>query len=262
MNLRKEVLSHPICISLSDDKTLLVIPQPPRSWLAWIGRRIYIRAGATAPTRGVEHGTIVGRSPITKDYLVVLVDEVYRAPVEDDGFRHCSVEDLTPIPLLREASGRPKPDDEDGDDDDSDFPPPEPAPAVKPHQRHGGKLEMLQLQVQAVPRRSERGVILVEMCFATVVFCMLALGILDMTLATGAKSNVGFLATQAAVCASKPGCDAAGYVLASGPGLGLNPARLTVIVSGTTVTVSYAYKPVGPVFPAVTLQATATATAT
>lgn len=107
--------------------------------------------------------------------------------------------------------------------------------------------------------RNQKGTALIEFALVLPVFLLLVLGAMDLSFCQMAKSNLGYLTTQAANCAAKQGCNVQGYVDGSAPGLSLDPTAITVTRSGDTVTLSTLYKPIGPVFPKVQLSVTATA---
>jgi Flp pilus assembly protein TadG len=107
--------------------------------------------------------------------------------------------------------------------------------------------------------RKQKGAVLIEAALIFPVFLFLILGAMDLSLCEMAKSNLGYIATQAANCAAKQGCDVQGYINNAAPGLSLKAKTISVTQGGSTVTLSMTYQPIGPVFPAVPLSVTATA---
>ena len=105
----------------------------------------------------------------------------------------------------------------------------------------------------------QKGTALVEFALVLPVFLLLVLGAMDLSFCQMAKSNLNYLATQAANCSAKKSCNVQGYVNDSALGLSMNPKAITVTQEGDTVTLSTTYRPIGPVFPKVALSATATA---
>lgn len=107
--------------------------------------------------------------------------------------------------------------------------------------------------------REDSGSILVEAAFVFPIFLLLILGAFDLLWAETAKANLNFLTQQAVVCLETTGCDANAYIANNAAVVGLDPAKLTATVTGKTVHAEYAYAPVGPDFPHITLSATAVA---
>jgi Flp pilus assembly protein TadG len=111
-------------------------------------------------------------------------------------------------------------------------------------------------------RLRERGSAIVEFALILPLFLALILGGMDLFLCEMAKSNLSYIATQAANC-GVTGCSVQSYVNTAAPGLSLNPKDITVKQSVPskgeyTVTLDTQYKPIGPVFPSVALTASAT----
>lgn len=102
-----------------------------------------------------------------------------------------------------------------------------------------------------------RGSVLVEAAFIFPIFLLLVLGAFDLLWAETTRANVAFLAQQAAVCLERSGCDAAAYIAGNAAMVGLDPAKLSAVVTKTTVRIEYRYDPVGPDFPHITLRAVA-----
>jgi Flp pilus assembly protein TadG len=114
-------------------------------------------------------------------------------------------------------------------------------------------------------RLREKGVGLVEFALILPVFLALILGGMDLFLCEMTKSNLSYIATQAANC-GVTGCNVQNYVNTTAPGLSLNAKDITVTQSKPIqgeykVTLDTTYKPIGPVFPTVALTASATAVA-
>jgi hypothetical protein len=106
----------------------------------------------------------------------------------------------------------------------------------------------------------QKGQALVEAAFALGILLMLLLGGLDLFFALTANGDVHSLANSGAQCVVTPNCgNAVAFVQNAAAGLSLNASQLTVTQNGNTITVAYAYQPIGPVFPSVNLAATATA---
>jgi Flp pilus assembly protein TadG len=107
--------------------------------------------------------------------------------------------------------------------------------------------------------RNQRGAALLEFALIVPVFLLLILGAMDLLLCEMAKSNLSYITTQAANCAAKKGCDVKGYVDSAAGGLSMDGKSISISQKGDTVTLSTHYNPIGPVFPSITLSATATA---
>jgi hypothetical protein len=106
--------------------------------------------------------------------------------------------------------------------------------------------------------KRDKGTIMLEAAIVLPVFMLTILGGFDLLSARSAKSNLDFLAREAAICAATAGCDAQSYINGSAAGLSLDPARIGTKITGKSVTLSYPFNPVGPMIPSITLQSTAT----
>jgi hypothetical protein len=106
--------------------------------------------------------------------------------------------------------------------------------------------------------KRDKGVIMLEAAIVIPVLALTILGGFDLLSARSMKSNLDFLAREAAICAATAGCDAQSYINGSAAGLSLDPARIGTKITGKSVTLSYPFNPVGPVIPSITLQSAAT----
>jgi Flp pilus assembly protein TadG len=112
-------------------------------------------------------------------------------------------------------------------------------------------------------RLREKGIALMEFALILPIFLALILGGMDLFLCEMTKSNLNYIATQAANC-GVTGCNVQNYVDNAASGLSLRAKNITVKQSVPAkgeymVTLDTTYKPVGPVFPSVALTASATA---
>jgi hypothetical protein len=119
----------------------------------------------------------------------------------------------------------------------------------------------------------QRGSVMVEMAIVLPVLLLLILGGIDLDLMITAKSSLNYVAGQTAECmAHNIGCAPSTFGVATGTGLGLKSAAITVTpltpncppaVPGTPciaqVQVTYAWTPISPFFRSATLTTTATA---
>jgi hypothetical protein len=110
-------------------------------------------------------------------------------------------------------------------------------------------------------RHREAGSILIEAAMLIPLFIFLFLSAADLILAETAKSNVGYLAQNAANCTLQPGCNPAAYVSGAASGLSMNNTNLSVTAGKGTATVNYTTTPIGPFFPSLNLKSTAMAVA-
>jgi hypothetical protein len=107
--------------------------------------------------------------------------------------------------------------------------------------------------------RSQRGSVILETALCVPILLMIVLGGIDVLWAVKTKGTLDYIAEQSAKCIVTHGCDPQTLAANNAGGLGLNPARLTVTIDAgaATATAVYQFEPVGPVFPAITLQSTA-----
>jgi Flp pilus assembly protein TadG len=105
--------------------------------------------------------------------------------------------------------------------------------------------------------KPQRGAVILEAAFVVPLLLMLILGGLDLTLLARARSNVDWIARQAASCSATQGCDVQALAASNAAGLSMPGALSVVINAPGAVTVTYSWAPVGPFLSATTLTATA-----
>jgi hypothetical protein len=107
----------------------------------------------------------------------------------------------------------------------------------------------------------QRGSILLEMALCIPVFLLLVLGGFDLVWCCRAKSNLDWIAQQAASCSAKTSCDVNALVNKDANGLSLDSTKITRTFDpgAGTATLVYAYKAIGPFWPNLTLTSSATA---
>jgi TadE-like protein len=86
---------------------------------------------------------------------------------------------------------------------------------------------------------SERGQVLVEFVLMLPFLLMILLGGCDLVWVETQRASVSYLATQAAVCNARPGCDPNSYVMRAEPGFALDPAATGIVIFPGEVDLSY-----------------------
>lgn len=114
--------------------------------------------------------------------------------------------------------------------------------------------------------KENSGVVIAEAAMILPVFCLVGFGLMDMQWCLRSAADLEYVVTETARCeaiqsaACVPG--ATSYAVAVATGIHLDTSRLTIVSStcnpgvSCAVSATYAYKPMGPYFPAITLSRT------
>lgn len=133
-------------------------------------------------------------------------------------------------------------------------------PRFQPKVIEGWKSIETRKFIREQPKDKQRGSVLLEAALVIPLFCALIFMGLDCVWAMQEKSTMIWLASQAATCSTMPtSCSPATLVANDAAGMSLNAANLTLTMSGNTAMVSYVTTPLTPLFPSLTLTASATA---
>lgn len=109
-------------------------------------------------------------------------------------------------------------------------------------------------------RNKQAGQAIVEFALTFSLFLILLLGGIDLAWDVNQKSNFDYVVTQAATCVATVNCVPATLGAQTASGLGLNPANLNLTVNGLTVSATYQGVSLTHFLPAITFNATVTAT--